>query len=50
MEIDKTNTTNLYFHINSVKNEIFYVGIGNNKRPFSKSTRSKLWHNVVKKI
>jgi hypothetical protein len=39
----------LYFHINSVKNEVFYVGIGNEKRPYVKHKRSKLWNNVVKK-
>lgn len=36
----------LYFHINPVKNEIFYVGIGNKNRPYSK-IRSKEWHEVV---
>lgn len=39
----------LYFHINLVKNEVFYVGIGNNKRPKSKKNRNKHWHNIVNK-
>jgi NUMOD3 motif-containing protein len=39
----------LYFHINSVKNEIFYVGIGTTKRPYQKHRRNKFWHNIVKK-
>ena len=41
----------LYFHINPVKQEIFYVGIGSEKRPYSKykGDRSNYWHNIVKK-
>lgn len=39
----------VYYHINSVKNEIFYVGIGTQKRAFSKNKRSFFWQNVVNK-
>lgn len=39
----------LYFHINSVKNEIFYVGIGNSKRPYTKHHRNNFWFNIVNK-
>lgn len=39
----------LYFHINPLKNEIFYVGIGNNKRPYDKHGRSVYWKKTVKK-
>lgn len=39
----------LYFHINPIKQEIFYVGIGNKKRPYSEYSRSKYWHNIVEK-
>lgn len=39
----------LYLHINPVKQEIFYVGIGNKNRPYSKRSRSDFWHNIVKK-
>lgn len=39
----------LYFHINPLKNEIFYVGIGNIKRPYKKARRSKMWNNIVNK-
>lgn len=39
----------LYFHINPLKNEIFYVGIGNNKRPYDKNNRSNFWKRIVKK-
>lgn len=37
-----------YIHIKP-NGEIFYVGIGNIKRPHSKSRRSKFWHNIVNK-
>jgi hypothetical protein len=39
----------VYFHINPVKQEIFYVGIGNKNRPDSKQNRNKYWHNTVNK-
>lgn len=39
----------VYFHINPLKNEVFYVGIGNLKRPFSKLGRSKYWYRTVSK-
>lgn len=39
----------LYFHINVVKNQIFYVGIGKGRRAYSKRMRNKHWHNTVKK-
>lgn len=39
----------VYFHINPLKNEIFYVGIGNVKRPYVKSNRRKFWKNIVNK-
>jgi len=39
----------VYFHINPVKQEVFYVGVGNKKRPFSKYGRSEFWHKVVRK-
>lgn len=39
----------LYFHINKSNSEIFYVGIGNKKRPYSKRSRSQFWKNIVEK-
>jgi len=39
----------VYFHINPLKNEVFYVGIGNKVRPFCKSKRSAFWNNIVSK-
>jgi|688.fasta_scaffold09927_38 hypothetical protein len=39
----------VYFHINPVKQEIFYVGVGNKNRPNSKQNRNKYWHNSVNK-
>jgi hypothetical protein len=41
--------TFLYFHINPIKQEIFNVGIGNAKRPYSKKNRNNWWHNIVNK-
>lgn len=38
----------LYFHINNITGEVFYVGIGNSKRPYNKR-RTKFWHNIVNK-
>lgn len=38
----------LYFHKKPC-GEIFYVGIGNKKRPYIKQSRSKWWHNIVNK-
>ena len=39
----------VYFHINSVKNEVFYVGKGHKDRAFSKDRRSDFWNNIVNK-
>lgn len=27
--------------------EVFYIGIGNTKRPYLKGHRNVLWHNIV---
>lgn len=43
------NNNCLYFYINIVKYEIFYVGIGNEDRPYSKYNRNEHWHNTVNK-
>ncbi len=43
------NNTCVYLHINPVKNEIFYVGIGGDKRAISKKDRSSFWYGVVKR-
>ena len=45
----KENRFCLYFHINPITIEIFYVGIGNSKRPFNFDHRSKFWKNYVNK-
>lgn len=39
----------VYFHINPLKNEIFYVGIGELKRAKAKKCRNIFWHNTVNK-
>ena len=42
------NDTLVYRHIKPC-GEVFYVGIGNEQRPYNKSDRNQFWHNVVKK-
>lgn len=39
----------VYFHINPLKNEVFYVGIGSIKRSKSKKNRNIHWNNTVNK-
>lgn len=39
----------VYFHINPVKNEVFYVGMGYGRRANDKSSRSNHWKNIVNK-
>ena len=38
----------VYRHINTDTLEVFYVGIGNKKRPKSKFSRNRLWNEYVK--
>jgi len=37
----------VYRHINTDTLEVFYVGIGNKKRPKSKDSRNRLWNKYV---
>ena len=39
----------VYLHKRKTDNSVFYIGIGNNKRPYIKSNRSKFWKNEVNK-
>ena len=39
----------LYQHIRDDTGEVFYVGIGNSRRPKEKSKRSKYWNNIINK-
>lgn len=39
----------VYFHINPLKNEIFYVGKGYGNRAYDKRGRNSYWKNVVNK-
>ncbi len=39
----------IYFHINPLKNCIFYIGKGRSRRAYTKFHRSELWHNTVNK-
>lgn len=41
--------TCLYRHIRLDNNEVFYVGIGSEKRPYKKHSRSSFWQNIVGK-
>jgi hypothetical protein len=43
------NNTCLYLHIKPESKDVFYVGIGNSKRPHTKSRRSRWWRGVVNK-
>jgi len=46
------NNICVYLHINPIKQEVFYVGIGNiKKRPYSKRLKSlnNHWHKIVNK-
>lgn len=39
----------IYAHVNPLKNEIFYIGKGFDKRAYSKKGRSNIWKNTVAK-
>ena len=39
----------IYRHIRLDKNSIFYIGIGNESRPFVKYNRNKYWNNIINK-
>lgn len=39
----------VYFHINPLTKDIFYIGIGLDKRPYEKTNRNKHWVNYVNK-
>lgn len=41
------NNISVYLHINPIKQEIFYVGIGDHKRPYKKSQRNIHWKRTV---
>jgi group I intron endonuclease len=45
----ETNDTCLYIHTRKDDGGIFYVGIGNEKRPYSKVGRNKYWRRVINK-
>ena len=49
IETMEAKDTCLYIHTRENDGGIFYVGIGNKKRPYTKDSRSKHWHNIVKK-
>jgi hypothetical protein len=39
----------VYQHMRKDTNEIFYIGIGDNDRPYEKHGRNQYWHNIVNK-
>jgi ribosomal protein S17 len=45
----ENNNTCVYQHVRLDTNEVFYIGIGNNKRPYNKRHRNKWWNNIVNK-
>jgi len=44
-----TNKIVVYKHIRLDTNEVFYIGIGNPKRPYNKNSRSDFWKRVTNK-
>lgn len=47
--MEDLNNTCVYAHIRLDTNDVFYIGIGNSKRPFLKSNRNKYWRNIANK-
>jgi len=45
----KMNNTIVYRHRRLDTNQIFYVGIGNDKRPYDINNRSKFWKRIINK-
>lgn len=43
------NKTCLYVHVNLIKQEIFYIGIGDKDRPFNRKYRSNWWKDTINK-
>jgi hypothetical protein len=41
------NNKCVYFHYTLDTNEIFYVGVGNANRPYSKKSRNDFWQHIV---
>lgn len=39
----------VYFHINLLKNKVFYVGKGKGNRAYCKKSRNNKWSNTIKK-
>jgi hypothetical protein len=39
----------VYFHINPIKGEVFYVGKGWGNRAWEKTYRNRYWHNTANK-
>lgn len=39
----------VYLHRNKITNEVFYVGMGSDKRPYDKHKRNLFWNNYVNK-
>lgn len=43
------NNKVIYQHRRNDTGEVFYVGLGSIKRPYTKKSRNKYWHNIVNK-
>jgi hypothetical protein len=43
------NNILIYRHVRLDTSQVFYIGIGNEKRPYSKHRRNRFWKNIVNK-
>jgi len=50
LEIKLDKNIHVYIHINKENNEVFYVGIGNNTRPYNKTGRGNEWKKYTESI
>lgn len=46
--MNRLNKVCVYQH-KKLNGEVFYIGIGTEKRPYSKNNRTKFWHDIVNK-
>lgn len=49
MDKEQINDTCVYLHHKASNSEVFYVGIGDEDRPYETKSRNEHWHNIFKK-